>query len=138
VFYKFRAFSTLSIPQRSQFYPSHQVLELVIGNTKISVAPATVRSSITLAMLSFSTIELIATQVGSSSAVIVGARLPGVMAVAPSRKERSMLYWQRTYFCAPFQCVSKVHGVWRGDMGKDMVKVLITPLIRLAIMSTSF
>ena len=78
----------------------HQVLELAILSTSISVAPQAVSSSITDAIDSFSTIELIATHSGSSKAVIVGARFPGVIFVAVSRPLRAILYWQRIYFCA--------------------------------------
>ena len=52
------------------------------------------------AMFSFSTIELMATHSGSSRAVTVGARFPGVIFAAISRSFRAMLYWQRMYFCA--------------------------------------
>ena len=66
--------------------------------TKISVAPILVSSSITVAICFFSTIELTATQPSSSSAVMVGARLPGVMLDAVASSPRGILYWQRTYF----------------------------------------
>ena len=79
---------------------NHPALEFAILSTRISVAPQAVSSSITLAIFSFNTIELIAAHLGSSSAVIVGARLPGVIFVAVSRRLRSTLYWQRTYFWA--------------------------------------
>ena len=78
----------------------HPVLELAILSTNTSVAPQAVSSSIALAILSFSTIELTAAHSGSSSAWIVGARFPGVIFVAFSRRRRGMLYMQRTYFCA--------------------------------------
>lgn len=68
--------------------------------TKISVAPTLVNSSITVAICFFSTIELTATQPSSSSAVTVGARLPGVILLAVERLSRGMLYWQRTNFLA--------------------------------------
>ena len=54
----------------------------------------------TVAILSFNTIELTATHSGSSKAVMVGARLPGVIFAAVSRAFRAMLYWQRMNFCA--------------------------------------
>lgn len=79
---------------------SHPVLELAICNTRISVAPTAVSSSITVAIIRFSTIELTATQSASSSAVIVGALMPGVIRVAASKTVRWTLYWHRTYFCA--------------------------------------
>ena len=78
----------------------HPVLELAILSTNTSVAPQAVSSSIALAILSFSTIELTAAHSGSSSAWIVGARFPGVILEAFSRRRRGMLYMQRTYFCA--------------------------------------
>lgn len=70
----------------------HPVLELAILSTNISVAPQAVSSSMTDAMFSFSTIELTATHSGSSKAVMVGARFPGVIFVAVSRPLRAMLY----------------------------------------------
>lgn len=79
---------------------NHPVLEFAILSTRISVAPQAVSSSITFAIFSFNTIELTAAHVESSSAVIVGARMPGVIFVAVSRRLRSTLYWQRTYFWA--------------------------------------
>lgn len=69
-------------------------------STKISDAPTLVNSSMTVAICFFSTIELTATQPASSRAVMVGARLPGVMLDAVASSERGMLYWQRTYFWA--------------------------------------
>lgn len=48
-------------------------------STRMSVAPTLVSWSITLAISFFSTIELTATQPSASSAVMVGARLPGVI-----------------------------------------------------------
>ena len=71
---------------------TYPVLELAISSTKISVAPTFVSSSITLAICFFSTIELTATQFCISNAVIVGARLPGVILVAVSRSARATLY----------------------------------------------
>lgn len=79
---------------------NHPVLEFAMFSTNMSVAPQAVSSSITDAIFSFSTIELIATQSGSSRAVIVGARLPGVIFVAISKSFRATLYWQRTNFWA--------------------------------------
>ena len=79
---------------------NHPVLELAISSTNISVAPQAVSSSMTVAMSSFSTIELTATHAGSSRAVMVGARLPGVIFAAVSRPFRATLYWQRMNFCA--------------------------------------
>ena len=79
---------------------NHPVLELAILSTNMSVAPQAVSSSMTVAMFSFSTIELTATHAGSSRAVMVGARLPGVIFVAVSRPSRATLYWQRMNFCA--------------------------------------
>lgn len=66
----------------------------------MSIAPTAVRSSITVAIRFFSTIELTATQASSSSAVMVGALFPGVILVASSSDLRLTLYWQRTNFCA--------------------------------------
>ena len=71
---------------------NYPALELAILSTSISVAPQAVKSSITLAIRSFNTIELTAAHAGSSSAVIVGARFPGVILVAISKTVRSMLY----------------------------------------------
>lgn len=68
--------------------------------TRISVAPTLVRSSMTVAIFFFSTIELTATQPSSSRAVTVGARLPGVILEAVANSPRGMLYWHRTYFWA--------------------------------------
>lgn len=76
------------------------VLEFAISSTSMSVAPTPVKSSITVAIVLFSTIELTATQSAASSAVIVGARLPGVIFVAVWRSDLWTLYWHRTYFCA--------------------------------------
>ena len=78
----------------------HPVLELAILSTNMSVAPQAVSSSMTVAMFSFSTIELTATHAGSSRAVMVGARLPGVIFAAVSRPFRATLYWHRINFCA--------------------------------------
>jgi hypothetical protein len=52
----------------------------------------------TVAMFFFSTMELTATQLGSSRAVTVGARLPGVIVDAVASFSRGMLYWHRMYF----------------------------------------
>src|ERR1700757_4277976 len=93
----------------------HPVLVLAISSTKISVAPTPVRSSITVSMIFFSTIELTATQSDSSKAVIVGARFPGVILVACFSTDLGTLYWQRMYFWA-----------------------VMTPSIRAAIRSTIF
>lgn len=82
------------------FDNDHPVLELAMLSTSISVAPQAVNSSITDAMFPFSTIELTATQSGSSNAVMVGALFPGVIFVAVSRPLRAMLYWQRMNFWA--------------------------------------
>lgn len=71
--------------------------------TRMSEAPTAVSWSMTVAMAFFSTIELTATQPSSSSAVTVGARLPGVIFVAAGSFSRWMLYWQRTYFWAAGQ-----------------------------------
>jgi hypothetical protein len=54
----------------------------------------------TTAMFFFATITLTATQLPSTRGVMVGARFPGVILVAASRFDRSMLYTQRTYCCA--------------------------------------
>ena len=81
-------------------YISHGHLALAISRIRISIAPTAVNSSITVAIRFFSTIELTATQASSSSAVMVGARLPGVYLVASSSNLRSTLYWQRTNFWA--------------------------------------
>jgi hypothetical protein len=75
-------------------------LVLAISRTNISVAPTCVSSSMTVAIFFFSTMALTATQPSSSSCVIVGALLPGVILEASWSFDRSMLYWQRTYFCA--------------------------------------
>lgn len=74
------------------------LLEFSIFSTRISFAPQAVNSSITVAMRFDSTMALTATQPAFSSVVIVGAVVPGVILVAVSSSERSMLYWQRTYF----------------------------------------
>jgi hypothetical protein len=87
-------------------YPPHQLssknhLVLAISSTKISWAPTSVKSSIAVAIFFLSTIELTATHSPSpSNALIVGARLPGVICVAAASFVRSTLYWQRTYFWA--------------------------------------
>lgn len=73
------------------------------------------KSSITVAMSLRNTIACTATHPSSSSGVTVGALRPGVMLDARTRSWRETLYVQRTYFCA-----------------------VITPLIRLAMISTSF
>jgi hypothetical protein len=78
----------------------HPVRELAMFNTKISVAPTEVSSSITVAIFFFSTMELMATQPASSRVVTVGARLPGVIFDAVASFSRGMLYWQRTYLWA--------------------------------------
>ena len=67
-------------------------LALAISKVKISTAPTAVNSSMTVAIRFFSTIELTATHASSSRAVMVGARLPGVILVASSRRRREMLY----------------------------------------------
>jgi hypothetical protein len=79
-------------------HQNHLVFE--IASTKISVAPTSVNASMTVAICFFSTIELTATQPSSSSALIVGARLPGVIFVASGSLARWTLYWQSTYFWA--------------------------------------
>jgi hypothetical protein len=66
----------------------------------MSVAPTSVRLSMTIAMFFFSTMVLTATQPASSRELIVGARRPGVIFVAASSLLRETLYWQRTYCCA--------------------------------------
>jgi hypothetical protein len=71
-----------------------------ISNTRISVAPTSVRSSMTVAMRFLSTMELTANHPSSSRDVMVGARWPGVILVARCSRERLTLYWQRTYFWA--------------------------------------
>lgn len=93
-------------------YLLHPVLELAICNTRISVAPAAVKSSITVAIVRFSTIELTATQSGSSSAVTVGALMPGVIPSAVFKRVRWTLYWHKMYFCAArlSQCHDSVEG----------------------------
>ena len=80
--------------------PKSVVREFDIARQRISVAPTSVSSSITPATFDFSTIEDMATQSVSSSAVTVGARLPGVICEALGRRERGMLYWQSMYFLA--------------------------------------
>ena len=70
----------------------HPVLEFAISSTRISVAPAAVNSSMTVAICFFSTIALTAAQSGVSNAVTVGARLPGVIRVPIWRSARGMLY----------------------------------------------
>ena len=128
---------------RPRFSP-HPVLELAMLKTRISIAPTAVNSSMTFAMRLFSTIELTATQPSSSSAVIVAARLPGVISVAFSRSERRTLYWQRTYFWAAKNPVSSEMGKWGGFERKgegfdgDDDYSLMTPRIREAMRSTSF
>ena len=88
-----QSLANLCSSQRSVFpIPTHQpVLELAIFSTKTSVAPQAVSSSIALAILSFGTIELTAAHSESSSAWIVGARFPGVIFVAFSRRRRGIL-----------------------------------------------
>lgn len=81
----------------------HRLLEFSISITKISVAPHANKSSMTVAIRSTSTMALTAIQSLSYSAVMVGARLPGVMVVAVWRSGRGMLYWHRTYFCAAWE-----------------------------------
>jgi len=83
------------IYQGIHFQPA---LVFAIFSTRISVAPTDVRSSITVAISFFSTIELTATHPSSSNALIVGARFPGVILVATARLSLLTLYWQRTYF----------------------------------------
>ena len=73
-------------------------LVFAIARTNMSVAPTSVSLSMTVAICFFSTIELTATQPSSSKALMVGARLPGVIFVADWSFERWTLYWQRTYF----------------------------------------
>ena len=63
----------------------------------MSDAPTLSSSSMTVAIFFFSTMELTATQPSSSRAVIVGARLPGVIFEATESPERRMLYGHRTY-----------------------------------------
>lgn len=74
--------------------------------TRISHAPASVNLSMATAICLRCTMTLMATQPLSSSEVTVGARLPGVICLAMSSLERSMLYVQRTYFWAAKTVVS--------------------------------
>lgn len=76
------------------------VLVFWMPKTRMSVAPTFVSSSITIAILFFSTMEDTATHPSSSSAVTVGARFPGVILQASDKSGRDMLYWHRTYFLA--------------------------------------
>ena len=98
---------------------SHQsfVLEFSIPNTKISVAPTAVNSSMTVAINFFSTIELTATHPLSSSGVTVGARLPGVILHAACRIERGTLYSQSTYFFAAEAVRAKSLVLFQLDIG---------------------
>lgn len=82
--------------------------------TKISHAPASVNLSIAIAICFLCTITEIATQPLSSSEVTVGARLPGVICFAISSFERSMLYWQRTYFWAAVSYKYTHEKGWEG------------------------
>lgn len=66
--------------------------ELAMSKTRISVAPQSDNSSITVAILFFSTMLLTASQSALSNAVMVGARLPGVILVAVGMRWRGMLY----------------------------------------------
>lgn len=77
---------------------NHQVLELMIFNTSISIAPQAVNSSITVATLLLSTVALTATQPSFCNGSIVGDVFPGVILVASDSLLRSMLYLHRTYF----------------------------------------
>lgn len=79
--YLFRL-SDPAISSLTSFYASLEALVFAISRTKISVAPTAVKSSITVAIFFFSTMELTATQPSSSNALIVGARFPGVILVA--------------------------------------------------------
>ena len=91
---------------------NHPVLEFAIFSTNISVAPQAVSSSMTVAIFSFNTIELTATHAGSSRAVTVGARFPGVILAATSRLSRATLYWQRMNFWAAICCeLGDIEGV---------------------------
>jgi hypothetical protein len=69
----------------------------------MSQAPASVSLSMATAICLRCTMTEMATQPLSSSEVTVGARLPGVICLAVSSFERSMLYVQRTYLCAARQ-----------------------------------
>lgn len=65
-------------------------------NTMTSCAPATTNLSITTAISFFNTMALTATHPSSSSAVVVGARIPGVILVASASFVRGKLYWHNT------------------------------------------
>jgi hypothetical protein len=67
---------------------------------RISSAPTLTSWSITSAMMDLSTIELTATHSGSSRGDIVGARRPGVIAVAEESVARRTLYWHTMYLRA--------------------------------------
>jgi len=91
------------------------VLEFSIFVTRISSAPTNSNLSIVSAIILLSTITLTATHPSSSSGLTEGALLPGVILLAASSFERSILYVHSTNFCA-----------------------VITPRIREAINSMSF
>jgi hypothetical protein len=80
------------------------VLEFSIFVTRMSQAPTSVSWSMTMAIFFRGTMTEMATQPLSSSEVTVGARFPGVILRASSSFARSMLYVQRTYFCAAVCC----------------------------------
>lgn len=104
-----------------------------MSRTRISVAPTSVNSSITTAILFFSTIELTATQPSSSKALMVGALFPGVITVAFASLVRSTLYWQSTNFCAAI-----IYALaWRVRDFLEGLDILITPRIRDARSSTN-
>lgn len=86
--------------QKKEKPSNHLVLVFCRLMTRISSAPHATNSSMTVAIRFDSTIALTATQSVFSSAVMVGAVLPGVILVAVSRSVRATLYWQRTYFWA--------------------------------------
>lgn len=67
---------------------------------RMSSAPALTSWSITSAIFDLSTIELTPTHSGSSRGEIVGARRPGVTAVAVERVARRTLYWHTMYLRA--------------------------------------
>lgn len=97
------------------------VLVFWMPRTKISDAPTLVSSSITIATFFFSTMDETATHPSSSSAVIVGARFPGVILQASDRSWRGMLYWQRTYFCAANVSIS---SQWTSEQAKFLGMIL--------------
>lgn len=76
----------------SHFGPVYHTRELSRPKMRMSSAPTLTSSSITFAIFDLSTIALTATHSVSSNGDIVGARRPGVTAVAAERTARRTLY----------------------------------------------